>query len=72
MKTGLIHTTVRHPTIYYKLKRQVVLEFQPQMEGAVGWRRDWLRWKRGITLEIRYNDLLFSKQTSLRSSLIRA
>jgi hypothetical protein len=31
MKTGLIHTTVIHRTIYYKLKRQVVLEFQPQM-----------------------------------------
>lgn len=69
MKTGLIRTTLRRPAIYYKLKRQVVLEFQSDIGRTTGWRRDWLRWKRGITVEIRYNQLLFSKKTRLGISL---
>lgn len=64
---GLIHTTAKLPAVCYKLKRQVVLEFQSDIEGSTGMRRAWLRWKRAITLEIRYNQLLFLIQTGLRS-----
>ena len=67
MKTGLIHTSLRRSAICYKLKRQVVSDFRSNIERAIGWKRDWLRWERGITLEIRYNQILFSKQNRLRS-----
>lgn len=67
MKTGLIHITLRRSAIYYKLKRQVVSDFRSDIERVTGWKRDWLRWKRGIVLEIRYNQILFSKQNTLRS-----
>ena len=69
METGLIHSTLGRQAVYYKLRRQVVCEFQSEIGRAIGWRKDWLRWKRGITLEIRYNELLFSRQTRRRTSL---
>lgn len=69
MKTGLIHSAVRRPTVYYRLKRQVVAEFQSDMARATGWHKEWLRWKRAISLQMRYNDLLFLKPNRLRSSL---
>jgi hypothetical protein len=69
MRTGIIHSSSRREVVYRKLRRQVVIEFQADIERATGWRKDWLRWKRGITLEMRYNELLFSKEIKLRSSL---
>lgn len=69
MKTRFIHSTSRRQPVYYKLKRQVVAEFQPDIERATGWRKEWLLWKRDFTLQMRYNELLFLKQTRLRSSL---
>ncbi|MVM42321.1 hypothetical protein GO730_39195 [Spirosoma sp. HMF3257] len=71
MKTGLIHTTIRRKPVYYKLKRQVVAEFQSEIAQANGWDRDWLHWKRGITLQMRYNNLLFSNQPTRHRSLTK-
>jgi hypothetical protein len=59
MKTGLIHSCVKRQPVYWKLRRQVVAEFQPEIEKATGWRKEWLRWKRAMALEIRYNNLLY-------------
>lgn len=60
MKMGFYYSSRRLPAHYnYKLRRQVVIEFAPELKQATGWRRDWIRWKRGIALEIRYNQLLF-------------
>lgn len=66
MKMGFYYSSIR-PAVYQKLRRQVVIEFAPELAQATGWKRDWIRWKRGITLEIRYNQLLFSgKEKSVR------
>ena len=59
MKTGLIHSYAKRQPVYRKLKRQIVLEFQPDIAKATGWRKYWLRWKRAMVLEIRYNNLLY-------------
>lgn len=60
MKAGLIYSSGR-PSVYYKLKRQVVMEFAAELEQTTGWKRDWVRWKRSLALDIRYNQLLFSR-----------
>ncbi|MBD2755763.1 hypothetical protein [Spirosoma validum] len=60
MKAGLIYNS-RRPSVYYKLKRQVVLAFAAELKQAPGWKRNWVRWKRSLALDIRYNQLLFSR-----------
>ncbi len=69
MEIGLIHTTCIRQAVYYRMKRQVVAEFQPAMKRATGWRKKWLRWKRSVMLEIRYNQLLFSNESRLGIAL---
>ena len=64
MKAGLIYSSGR-PSVYYKLKRQVVLAFAPELKQATGWKRNWVRWKRSLALDIRYNQLLFSRNEKI-------
>ena len=64
MKTGIVYRVSRRQAVCHKLKRQVVTEFKADLAQATGWKRDWLRWKRGITLEMRYNELLFAGRLS--------
>lgn len=63
MRPGLIHSSLRDLTIYRRLRRQVVTDFQTELAQATGWKKDWVRWKRGIALQERYNRLLFSEKT---------
>ncbi|WP_461079295.1 hypothetical protein [Spirosoma flavus] len=60
MTTALIFSS-RRPSVYRKLKRQVVAEFSEELRGKSGWKREWVRWKRVMVLQIRYNELLFVK-----------
>lgn len=44
-----------------KLKRQVVNDFKGELEGTTSWTRSWILWKRRMAVQIRYDNLLFSK-----------
>ncbi|MDB5242715.1 MAG: hypothetical protein JWP57_3340 [Spirosoma sp.] len=59
MRTGLVHSYSIRVPVYYKIKRQIVAEYKEELEQATGWKKVWVRWKRSIALEIRYNNLLF-------------
>ncbi len=61
MKSGFVHWSKRE-SVYYGLKRQTVIEYQSALKQATGWRKYWIRWKRGVSLEIRYNQLLFAQK----------
>ncbi|MBD2703485.1 hypothetical protein IC229_22765 [Spirosoma sp. BT702] len=61
MTTGLIFSSKR-PIVYWNLRRQVIAEFREELRGTAGWKREWIRWKRGMALEIRYNELLFAEK----------
>lgn len=65
MRLGIVYSSSRRPVVYRGLKRQIVAEFKLELDQATGWKRDWIRWKRGIALEMRYNGLLFSEKQSL-------
>lgn len=64
MRTGLVYSSSKRQGVYYRLKRQVVTEYKLELEQATGWKRDWIRWKRSMAVEIRYNQLLFSEKKS--------
>ncbi len=62
MKMGISYSYSKRIVVYRKLKRQIVIEFMVELNQAKGWKRDWVRWKRRIALETRYNQLLFSEK----------
>jgi hypothetical protein len=59
MKAGFFHSSQRQE-VRYRLKRQVVVEYRLELEQATGLKKWWLRWKRRVALENKYNQLLFS------------
>ena len=60
MKTGLLYAYPKRHPVYGKLRRQIVTQFTAELRQATGWKKNWIRWKRAFTLEMRYNELLFS------------
>ncbi|GAA4460472.1 hypothetical protein GCM10023189_35630 [Nibrella saemangeumensis] len=65
MKTGFVRNFSKDLTVYRRLRRQVVAEFKEDLAQATGWRKDWVRWKRWLTLQSRYNELLFQAEKSV-------
>lgn len=59
MQAGFFHSPQRKE-IHYRLKRLVVAEYRFELEQATGLKKWWLRWKRRVALESKYNQLLFS------------
>lgn len=59
MRAGFFYSPQRR-TLYYRLKRLVVMEYRLELEQATGLKKWWLRWKRRVTVKNRYNQLLFS------------
>ncbi len=70
MKTGFYYSSKRQG-VYYRLKRQIVAEYTVELEQATGWKKNWIRWKRSMAVEIRLNQLLFSEKKS-HSSIAQA
>lgn len=64
MKAGFVYSLQRR-AVYYKLKRQIVAEYRLELGQTTGLKRSWLRWKRRVALESRYNQLLFSSNQQL-------
>ena len=65
MKIGIGHSHSKRQPVYRTLRRQTVAEFKAELAQATGWQKDWIRWKRAMALEIRYNQLLFLRHEAL-------
>ncbi len=65
MEAGFVYSWQRKE-VYYRLKRQIVTEYRLEFEQATGLKKSWVRWKRRVALEIRYNQLLFSRNQQYR------
>ena len=49
-----------HLKIRQAIRKQVVAEYESELEGSTGWRRHWVNWKINMVIEIRYKQILFS------------
>lgn len=47
--------------LYKRLRREVAIHYQAELDQAGPWQRSWLNWKIDLLTEIRYNKLLFLK-----------
>jgi hypothetical protein len=61
MKEGFFYAEHRPPgVVTYRLKRQIVADFQPELAKATGLKKYWLRWLRIVALESRCNQKLYA------------
>ena len=49
-----------HQPIRRAIVKQVMAEYQSELDKATGWRRRWVNWKISIIIDMRYNEILFS------------
>jgi len=42
-----------------RIRRQVIMEYLPELEKATGWRRYLVKWKVNLIIEIRFRGILF-------------
>jgi hypothetical protein len=72
MRTNLISDSItnvfnrsnqpRHLETYRRLREQVLSQYGEELDQVGGWKRYWMKWKLDLIVEIRYRQLLFSKQ----------
>ncbi|WP_018618269.1 hypothetical protein [Spirosoma luteum] len=61
MKEGFFYSSHRPPgEVTYRLKRQIVADFQPALAKATGVKKYWIRWLRSVALESRCNQKLYA------------
>lgn len=49
-----------HRRIRQAIRKQVMTEYELELEGATGWRRNLVKWKISTAIEIRFRQILFS------------
>jgi hypothetical protein len=61
MKDGFFYSSDRPlGEVTYRLKRQVVADFQPALAKATGLQKYWLRWLRSVAVVSRCNQKLYA------------